>query len=196
MLKFFNRLERTRNFVLLLFGILMVLSLVLFYAPTRNNFSENLARSEETAAKVSGEKISVGELYRQKELVSQYMQGRELPAKSVLSLPLFGRPSLLDGRVIRVEAERLCLTATDTEVAADVRESLKNPDGTTTTQEKYEQNATERAGSVSAFEERVRDEISGRKLEAFLTSGITVSEEEVLNDFRKKNTKFDLSYVM
>jgi len=35
MLKFFNRLEKTRNFVLLLFAILMVGSLVLFYAPTQ-----------------------------------------------------------------------------------------------------------------------------------------------------------------
>jgi len=60
MLKFFNRLEKTRNFVLLVFGILMVLSLVLFYAPTRNNFSENISASQEVAAKVSGEKITVG----------------------------------------------------------------------------------------------------------------------------------------
>ena len=28
------------------------------------------------------------------------------------------------------------------------------------------------------------------------TSGVTVSEEEVLNDFKRRNTKFDLSYVM
>ena len=33
MLKFFNRLEKTRNFVLLAFSVLMVLSLVMFYQP-------------------------------------------------------------------------------------------------------------------------------------------------------------------
>src|SRR5215813_6795359 len=121
MLKFFNRLEKTRNFVLLLFGILMVLSLVLFYAPTRNNFSENLVRSEETAAKVSGEKITVGELYRQKEQYSQFAQGRSFPAKMLLN-------SLIGSRIIRVEAARLGLTASDAEVAKAIRDQWKDSD--------------------------------------------------------------------
>lgn len=188
MLKFFNRLEKTRNFVLLVFGILMVLSLVLFYAPTRNNFSENLSRSEETAAKVAGEKITVGELYRQKEQYSQFAQGRTFPAKMLLN-------GLITQRIARVEAARLGLTASDAEVAAEIRDQLKNSNRPFD-QKTYEENMAAQYGSVSAYEETVRDDISARKLQAFITSGVTVSEEEVLNDFKKKNTKFDLSYVM
>ena len=188
MLKFFNRLEKTRNFVLLVFGILMVLSLVLFYAPTRNNFSENLSRSEETAAKVAGEKITVGELYRQKEQYSQFAQGRTFPAKMLLN-------GLITQRIARAEAARLGLTASDAEVAAEIRDQLKNSNRPFD-QKTYEENMAAQYGSVSAYEETVRDDISARKLQAFITSGVTVSEEEVLNDFKKKNTKFDLSYVM
>lgn len=188
MLKFFNRLEKTRNFVLLVFGILMVLSLVLFYAPTRNNFNENLSRSEETAAKVAGEKITVGELYRQKEQYSQFAQGRTFPAKMLLN-------GLITQRIARVEAARLGLTASDAEVAAEIRDQLKNSNRPFD-QKTYEENMAAQYGSVSAYEETVRDDISARKLQAFITSGVTVSEEEVLNDFKKKNTKFDLSYVM
>jgi peptidyl-prolyl cis-trans isomerase D len=188
MLKFFNRLEKTRNFVLLVFGILMVLSLVLFYAPTRNNFNENLSRSEETAAKVAGEKITVGELYRQKEQYNQFAQGRSFPAKMLLN-------GLITQRIGRVEAARLGLTASDAEVAAEIRDQLKASDRQID-QKTYEDNVSTQYGSVAAYEESVRDQISARKLEAFITSGVTVSEEEVLNDFKKKNTKFDLSYVM
>lgn len=189
MLKFFTRLERTRNFVLLIFAVVMVASLVMFYAPSPNNVSANLSASTETAAKVSGEYITVGEIARQKESISQMMQGRPYPAKSVLS-------NLISSRIVRVEAERLGLTASDAEVAAEIRESLKaGSDGKPISQAQYEQNVTSRYGSVSAYEETVRDEISGRKLQAFITSGVTVSEEEVINDFRRKNTKFDLSYV-
>ena len=54
MLKFFNRLEKTRNFVLLIFAILMVGSLVFFYTPARNTYTANLAQSEQTAASVAG----------------------------------------------------------------------------------------------------------------------------------------------
>jgi peptidyl-prolyl cis-trans isomerase D len=187
MLKFFNRLEKTRNFVLLVFGILMVLSLVLFYAPTRNNFSENLSRSQETAAKVAGEKITLGDLYRQKEQYSQFAQGRSFPAKLLLN-------SLIGSRIARVEAARLGLTATDKEVADEIRDQFKGSDKPFD-QKTYEENVTAQYGSVAAYEENIRDEISARKLEAFITSGISVSEDELLNDFKKKNTKFDLSYV-
>ncbi|MFL6374832.1 MAG: peptidyl-prolyl cis-trans isomerase [Pyrinomonadaceae bacterium] len=189
MLKFFNRLEKTRNFVLLIFAILMVGSLVFFYTPARDSFTgANLSASDETAAKVSGEKITAGEIVRQKEQYSQYGMGRSFPAKMVVE-------GLIGSRIARIEADRLGLTASDAEVADEIRQELKKPDGTVVDQDTYKQNATEQAGSVAAFENGVRDKISARKLEAYITSGVSVSEQEVLDDFQRKNTKFDVSYV-
>ena len=189
MLKFFNRLERTRNFVLFLFAILMVLGLVLFYTPVRNQYQTNLSRSDETAASVSGEKITVGEIVRQKENFSRMMQGRGYPTKSVLE-------SLIGARIGRIEAARYGLTATDKELADEIRRQAKGDDPTKPfDQEIYERNVIESYGSLPAYEQSVRDDLSFKKLDAFLTSGLTVSEEEVLNDFQRKNTKFELSYV-
>lgn len=188
MLKFFNRLEKTRNFVLLIFAILMVASLIFFYAPTRGGLTGDLSRSEETAASVSGEDITVGELYRQREMYSRFSQGRPYPAKLLLD-------GMIASRITRVEADRLGLTASDAEVAAKIREQFKPQDGKPFDQKVYEQNAIQQAGSVSALEEGIRDDISAEKLRAFITSGVTVSEEELLKDFQRKNTKFDVSYV-
>ncbi|MGI8410617.1 MAG: SurA N-terminal domain-containing protein [Pyrinomonadaceae bacterium] len=188
MLKFFNRLEKTRNFVLLLFAVIMVASLVLFYKPTDSTLGANLARSEETAAKVSGEYITVGDLARQKESYSRFSQGRPLPAKTLLN-------GMIGGRIARVEAERLGLTASDAEVAAAIREQFKPQDGKPFDQKRYEQNVIEQAGSISTFEESIRDDLSANKLRAFLSSGVNVSEQELLEDFQRKNTKFDVSYV-
>ena len=101
----------------------------------------------------------------------------------------------ISGRIIRLEAERLGLTASDAGVAAAIREQNKPAEGKPWDQARYEQGVTSQYGSVNAYEESVRDQISGRKLQAFLTSGITVSEEEVIDDFRRSNTKFDLTYV-
>ena len=99
MLKFFNRLEKTRNFVLLIFAVLMVASLVIFYAPTRGDLGGDLARSQETAASVSGEEITVGELYRQKEMYSRFSQGRPYPAKMLLD-------GMIASRITRIERQR------------------------------------------------------------------------------------------
>ncbi|MEQ1645812.1 MAG: peptidyl-prolyl cis-trans isomerase, partial [Pyrinomonadaceae bacterium] len=59
----------------------------------------------------------------------------------------------------------------------------------------YEQNVTEMFGNISTYEQSVRDDISAQKLSAFLTSGVTVSEQEVLEDYQRRNAKFDVNYV-
>src|SRR5437868_5966663 len=123
MLKFFNRLEKTRNFVLLIFAILMVGSLVFFYTPARNGYTAPQSTSDESVASVSGNKITVGELVRQKEnYSSQFGRSMNFPASMMLE-------NLIGSRIVRVEADRLGLTASDAEVAAAVREELKKPDG-------------------------------------------------------------------
>jgi peptidyl-prolyl cis-trans isomerase D len=103
---------------------------------------------------------------------------------------------LINSRVIRVEAVRLGLTASDAEVAAEIRKQFKPEDGKPFDQNRYEQYAIDQYGSVTALEESFRDQISGQKLRAFVSSGVTVSEEEVIDDYKRRNTKFDLSYVL
>ncbi len=187
MLKLFKRLEKTRNFVLLLFAIVMVVSLVLFYAPASNTVTANLAQSAETVASVSGHNISIGEIVRQQENYSRFSQGQTLPARMMLD-------SLIDSRIARIEAGRMGLLASDAEVAAEIRRQWST-DGTPFNQATYELNITEQFGSVATFEQNIRDDISAKKLEAFITAGVAVSEEEALKDFQRKNVKFDINYV-
>jgi len=189
MLKFFNRLEKTRNFVLLVFAVLMVASLVFWGGSGIGGpATTDLSRSSETAASVSGEEVTVGELYRQQQMYSRFSQGRPYPIKNLLD-------GMIASRITRVEADRLGVTASDAEVATKIRDLYKPADGKPFDQKLYEQNVIQQAGSIAAFEQSVRDDLSGEKLRALITSGVSVSEEEVLKDFQRKNTKFDLSYV-
>lgn len=190
MLKFFSRLEKTRNFVILIFALLLVLSMVFVGASIFDGRTGNAASagSTETVAKVGSGSVTVGELVRQKESLSQFYGGRPPASKMLLD-------GMISQRIVRQEAERLGLTATDVEVAGYIREQNKSEDGKPLDIAVYERNVTEQFGSVRAYEDTVRDDVSGRKLEAFITSGVTVSEQEVREDFNKRNTKFDLSYV-
>ncbi len=188
MLKFFSRLERTRNFVLILFAIVMVASLVLFYAPTRDGVQNNLATSNETVAKVGSESVTTSELVVQKENLGRMYGGRSLPAKLLLD-------GMIRERLVRVEANRLGLTASDAEVADEIRQRNKPQDGKAFDIKVYEQNVTEQYGSVKAYEQSVRDSLSSQKLEAYITSGVSVSETELVDDYKRRNSKFDLSFV-
>lgn len=186
MLKFFTRLEKTRNFVLIAFAVVMVVSLIVFW-PASSGISGNLMYSTETAAKVGSSYVTLGDLARQQQM---YGNGRQssIPSKMILD-------GLIGDRIRRIEAERYGLTATDAEVANLIRSQFRTEEGQAFNEERYKENVTQQYGSVARFEQQVRDELSAKKLEAFLTSGVTVSEEEVLKDFQRKNTKFDLSYV-
>ena len=188
MLKFFSRLEKTRNFIILIFALLLIFSMVfigasLFEKRTQTAVSQF---STETVADVGSETVTAGEIARQKESMNQF-GGQTLPTKFMLD-------GMIRNRITRIEAERLGLRATDAEVAAEIREQLKS-ETTPFDQKRYEQNVTDQFGSVAAYEQAVRDQVSAEKLEAFVTSGVTVSEEEVLDDYKRKSTRFDLTYV-
>lgn len=190
MLKFFSRLEKTRNFVILLFALLLVASMVFVGASIFNSRTTGTASagSTETVAKVGGDSVTVGELVRQKESLSQLYGGRAPASKLLLD-------GMINQRILRQEADRLGFTASDEELANSIREQNKPRDGKPFDLARYEQNVAAQYGSVKAFEEAERDRLSAQKLRAFITSGVTVSEAEVLDDFKKRNTKFDLSYV-
>lgn len=193
MLKQLSRLEKTRNTILLIFVVLMAVSLVIFYAPSRNTASQaNLSRSTETAATVGGETITLGEVATEQEnrarQFAQYGSTYSPPAKTILD-------GEISGRLIRLEAARLGLTPSDAEVAAEIRELIKAGGGDPNNREQYRRIVTENAGSVERFEQSVRDSLAEKQLRAFLTSGVTVSEQEVLDDFKRSNTTFDVVYV-
>jgi peptidyl-prolyl cis-trans isomerase D len=193
MLKLFSRLEKTRNFILLFFAALMVLSLVLFYAPTRNrDLSETKTRSTETAAQVGSDVITLGELAMQKERQEQQQQMYGMKGSVPSSRVVEGAVAQ---KIIKQEAAKLGFTASDDEVRTKLIEQNKDADGNQIDQKRYEQYAMDTAGSIKKFEDMVREGIASNKLEAFITNGVTVSEDEVLSDFKKRQTKFDLNFV-
>ena len=189
MLKFFSRLEKTRNVVILLFAVLVIFGMVFFYAPQRSTVQTNLNLSDEAAANVGNSVITVGEIASEQDSRSRYSQSR-MPGQTKLILE-----SLISNKLTSEEALRLGFYATDEEVKTEILEQNKPPDGKPFDLKKYEQQMSESFGSVAKYEQKVREQIASTKLYAFLTSAISVSEEQVLNDYRKQNTKFNVSYV-
>ncbi|MFN2454352.1 MAG: SurA N-terminal domain-containing protein [Pyrinomonadaceae bacterium] len=193
MLKQLGRLERTRNLLIIGFVILMAVSLVLFYAPGRNSAALSPATSTEILARVGGDKVTVGELSTLKETYKQMFGGQISLAQ------LGGDRRLLDGlirqRVIAQEAARLGLAASDSEVAAAIRKQFPDASKDAKSFERYKESIVGRYGDIGNYEDEVRRQLASTKLEAFVTAGVRVSDEEVQNDFKRKNSSFELVYV-
>jgi peptidyl-prolyl cis-trans isomerase D len=190
MLKQLGRLERTRNIVILGFAILMAVSLIVFYAPGRTASNLDPSRNTQVVAKVGSQSITIADIARSRENFLRMTGGRMFGG--------FGNRQFLDSLiskyVILQEAERLGLSASNTEVAEKIREQYKNASGELDI-EKYKQSISAQYGDVEKFETDTRAEISAQKLRAFLSASVTVSDAEVEEEFRRRNSSFDVSYI-
>jgi len=194
MLKQLSRMERTRGIIIVGFALLMAVSLIVFYAPGRNSSNLEPSKNTEVIAKVNGDEITVAQVAQLKENYTQMFGGRISLAQ------LGGNKRFLDGlirdRVVAQEAARLGLAASDAEVADKIRKQFSDASGQFVGLDRYKESVTARYGSLELFERNVRDEIALDKLKAFVTAAVRVSDEEVQEDYKRKKTDFDVSYIV
>ena len=193
MLKQLGRLERTRNIVILGFAVLMAVSLVIFYAPGRNASTLDPSRNTEVVAKVGSNHITIADLARVRDNYAQMFGGRVNLAQ------LGGNKRFLDGMisklVISQEAQRLGLGASDAELAERIRKQFSDASGKFVGFDRYKESVIARYGDVEKFEEEIRAEIAQEKLRAFVTASVNVSDSELEQEYKRRNSSFDVSYV-
>jgi peptidyl-prolyl cis-trans isomerase D len=188
MLKQLSRLERTRSTIIIIFAILMGLSLIFFYAP-RRDANTLPGTSREAIAQVGDEEITVSDLTQRQEFYQQRFGGQiNLGQKRIVN-------ELIQGRVVSQEAARLGLAPSDAELRDAIRKQFTDASGKFVGFDRYKEYAITQSGSVEQFEQQVRDELAQKKLRAFLTAGVSIPDEEVQEEFMRKNTSFDLIYV-
>ena len=202
MLKQLSKFERTSKVLILGFVALMAVSLVLFFRPGGGSSAVEPTKSSEVVATVNGEDITLGEFATQKQNLQ--MQFSRFGGQISLTRMGYTDDKILDGliqkKIAVQEARRLGLDASPAEVNDRIRKMFSDAGGKLTFVDasgkldmaKYEQ----RVGDVAEFERGVAEDIAREKLEAFVSASVRVSEEDIQADFKKKNTTFDLTYVV
>ena len=194
MLRQFSRLERTRSFVILAFAVLMGLSLVFFYAP-RQSAIMSPATSREPVAEVGREEVTVSDLTLRRESFMNQMSmfGGQLNLAQMGGNRRFLN-DLITARIVSQEADRLGLSASDNEVQDEIRKIFTDASGKFDFN-RYRESVVRQFGSVERYERMVRDDIAQRKLRAYVSAGVSVSDEEVEREYVRANSSFDLVFV-
>jgi peptidyl-prolyl cis-trans isomerase D len=202
MLKQLSKFERTSKVLILGFVGLMAVSLVLFFRPNSGSSALEPTKSTEVVATVGGEDITLGEFATQKQNLQ--MQFNRFGGQISLMQMGYTDDKILDGliqkKIAVQEARRLGLDASAAEVNERIRKTFSDAAGKLTLLDasgkldmaKYQQ----RVGDVAAFERDVAEDIAREKLEAFIAASVRVSEDDVQSEYKKKNTTFDLTYVV
>ena len=193
MLKQLGRLERTRNVIILGFAVLMAVSLIFFYAPGRTVSSIDPSKSTEVVAKVGSPSITVAELARMRDNMMQMYGGRATLAALGGSRRFLD--ILINKEVLVQEANRLGFGASEAELKEKLMKQFSDASGRFVGFDRYKESITARYGDIETFENEMRDAIAQEKLRAFVTASVNVSDDEVREQFKRRNTTFDVGYI-
>jgi peptidyl-prolyl cis-trans isomerase D len=148
----------------------------------------------------SGESVSQ---QRVEQLARQQLQQQRYPDNPMI-LGLFEQrigQQLVQQQVLLAEAEKLGIRATDD----DVRQYLHTgpagqvifPNGQFIGEDQYARLISDRFNiSVKDFEDDVKRDIIVKRLQALITAGVTVGDQEVRDTYRKDNVKIKFDYAV
>ncbi|MDX6446112.1 MAG: peptidyl-prolyl cis-trans isomerase [Blastocatellia bacterium] len=202
MLKQLSRFERTSKVLILGFVGLMALSLVLFFRPNSGSSTLEPTKSTEVLAKVNGAEITVGDFATQKQNIQN--QFSRFGGQVSLTQMGYTDEKILNGliskKITEQEAARLGLGASESEVKDRIDKMFRDASGKfllTDASGKLDMSKyQERVGDVALFERGVAEDIAREKLEAFVAASVRISEDDVQQEYKRKNTNFDLTYVV
>lgn len=108
---------------------------------------------------------------------------------------------LVQQRVLMQEASKLGILATDEDVSQYLRTGPTGevlfPNGKFIGKEQYQALIAQRLNmSITDFEESVKTDIIVRRLQALITAGVTVSDQEVREAYRKQSVKIKFDYAV
>lgn len=146
----------------------------------------------------SGDSIS---MTRVQEVAQQQLQRQRLPDFALpFMIQRVGQQLILQ-RILLAKAHSLGLSATDQDVQNFLHTGqygeLLFPNGQFIGMDKYKQFiASQFDMSTTAFEKALADDITINRLRSFITAGVTVSDKEIRDEYRKQNIKIKFDYAV
>jgi peptidyl-prolyl cis-trans isomerase D len=173
----------------------MVLGMVVAGVYNRPNaVSANPFKSREVLAKVGSDEVTVADYTLLKKKIESQFGGQ-------FSLAQIGMTSdrildqAINSRISLQEARRLGFGASDEEVRDEIARQFSDPATGKFDVKLYKDYVVRNYGSVSLFEQSVRDALAAQKLRAYVAAAAQISETEVHDQYQRENTEFDLAYV-
>ncbi len=202
MLRFFTKLERSRNILLLAFCGLLVISFIAFYIPNDPaGAGLGFAKSSEdktVIAKVGSQEITLKEYKAQlQSLLSMLGRGNPLPLAfgKNMGYDKQALDQLISSRLMIDQADQLNLIGTNREVNEMVQRNFVNDQGIWVGKEEYLKRVKLNGWDVEEYEGNIRRDITSRKIREYLVSAEQVSDREVEEKYKKDNTRVEVVYA-
>ena len=182
--------------VRILFGVIigmLALSMLLYLVPQGPDSSQ---AAGDVVAKVGDQTVTLADVTQQ---LNEIRQRNQIPRQLEALYANQILKQLMFQKEIEYEAKRLGITVTDKERADRIRQFLPaafNGD-TFVGMDAYSREVQQRFQmTVPVFEELIRSGLVEEKFRRLITDGVSVSPEEIQNEFRFENEKIKIDYVL
>jgi peptidyl-prolyl cis-trans isomerase D len=156
----------------------------------------NDLNSADTVAQVGDQTISVVDV---QNLLAKNARGSQIPPALLPAYTQQALDQLIEEKMLALEADRMGLRVSDEE-HADLLKKLVPTAFTGDTfigMDRYTAEVQSRFQvSVPEFETEVKNALLQQKFQQLVTDGITASDDEVREEFRRENEKIKLDYVL
>ena len=150
----------------------------------------------------SGDEVSLRRVQQvaRQQLAQRYPQYADNPMMLNFMTQQVGQ-GLVQQEILLVEAKKLGITAGDADVAKFLQTGpnaeVLFPGGKFIGQQQYESLVNNRLGmSVADFEDSIKRQIVLQRLQSYITAGVSVSDAEVRDAYRKQNIKIKFDYAV
>jgi len=196
MFRFFRRYrDAVKKWLLIFFLSVVSVSMVITLAPLPGG---NTQMEVNVLAEVDGEPITTQDVQRsiQSRLRNSPLANNPEMVTRMASIIL---DDMILRRAVQIEAKKLGIGVTDLELSQNLRMSLPflYPEGKFVGVERYRDFVSQQAGmTVPQFEAQLREGLLLQKMRAVVTDGVRVSPDEVRQEFRRRNAKAKIEYVL
>jgi peptidyl-prolyl cis-trans isomerase D len=197
-----DRMRQHRSWLKWSLG-LVVLSFVIFYIPEFMRSTGADAAAGETIANVAGHEITAGEFRRTYQAQLQAYRASYGASMSEQLLKQLGvdqqiLQQLVDERAALAEAERLGIRASDEEVRQRIFSMPAfQENGMFIGEQRYQQLLRMQRPPLSSsdFEDSIRRSVAVEKLRATVTDWLSVADQDLEQEYRRRNDKVKLAVV-
>ncbi len=192
----FNSMDKNKTGVRILLGVIvgiLGIGMLLYLVPQGNS---DISTDNNVVAQVGGNAITRDDVTKQLQRIQA--TGQMPPALA----PLYTQQiieQLVSEKMIELEADRLGITVTEPEVADRIKLILPTAyaGGAFVGTDAYSAQVQARFQmTIGEFEELVRQSMVQEKVQELVTSGVTATPDEVRAEFRRKNEKIKMDYVV
>jgi peptidyl-prolyl cis-trans isomerase D len=146
----------------------------------------------------TGEKVS---MVRVQEMAEQQLQRQRLPEFALPYMIQQAGQRLILQKLLLAQAEAMGIHANEQDVRSFIQNQLGEyffPNGQFIGEDKYRQMVSQLTGGLSTaeFEKEIHDDIIIRRLQQLITAGVTVSDSEIRDQYRKQNRKIKFDYAV